>query len=436
MNRFVDTDIDGISFASPLKRPKVPEIRKSKLGALTKDLVSSKFPNFIPHITLCYLSDESSTEKYLGLSLQDITNQFVTINELEFSGADGVKETIYLQQNDVGVKSLLIDRVQEFINTLSKEEIDGINVWCNDASPQIAIIDIMDWGSEEIGKKIGAIASKVVGENHVIYHNEQPPPDGDRWVRIKQSKSILIKSTEGENKKKGTCEPGQRADLTGCIPASGERSGEGFKPEAPKVEESKVKKEFSEQEFEQWKKGLDKDQKEAFKYWGGGAFREIKQVLLDPDAPIVNTLNTPFPPEDQERYKRIGLAFKKALETAPEKQGEYCRGLNNLSQEQVEQFTKVGAIIDFKVSGSFTDSQKVVEKFAGSMMKAKTDKQFVIMKVSAPMVPLNGLVHIKKESEFIPKPGASYKVTKSEPTTIKNKNGSEVKGFIVYMEPA
>lgn len=43
----------------------------------------------------------------------------------------------------------------------------------------------------------------------------------------------------------GTCEPGQRSDLTGCTPASGERNGEGINnPEPPKVDMPKAPKTY------------------------------------------------------------------------------------------------------------------------------------------------------------------------------------------------
>lgn len=107
----------------------------------------------------------------------------------------------------VGQKSITGDDdpvlvVQDAWDSLTDEERDGIGVWVNRDVPHVVIIDVMDWGSEEVGKRIGAAAKKIVGEEHVIYHNEAGKPDGDSWVEIK---SLVfdpegLKSTKEEEK--------------------------------------------------------------------------------------------------------------------------------------------------------------------------------------------------------------------------------------------
>lgn len=164
-----------------------------------------KYPEYKPHMTLAYL-DPIISKSYVGLTPSFLGRQ-IRVDTLVFTGPDGVNETIHLSflPGLNGTKSLEEDplkKVQEIIDSCTEEELDGINVWFNTDKPHVVIIDIMDWGSEDVGKKIGKHAIKVVGDQHVIYHNEQGKPQGDSWTEVKPSRkkkalSAMNNSTGG-----------------------------------------------------------------------------------------------------------------------------------------------------------------------------------------------------------------------------------------------
>ncbi len=95
-------------------------------------------------------------------------------------------------------KSSPLTRLKTVLDSLSEEELDGIYVYLNENTPNIVIIDVLDWGDPKIGDRIGRAAAKIIGsDEHVIFHNEEAKPEGDGWVQvdptIKGTKSLRLK---------------------------------------------------------------------------------------------------------------------------------------------------------------------------------------------------------------------------------------------------
>lgn len=113
--------------------------------------------------------------------------------------------------------------LQDAINAHSVEEVEGINVWLNTNIPNRVIIDVLDWGSERIGCKIGKIAEQSLNnESKVEYRNEGAKPQASEgWVRVRKTNGTknLAWQTKGEGE---SCKLGETAASTGCIPASGD----------------------------------------------------------------------------------------------------------------------------------------------------------------------------------------------------------------------
>lgn len=77
--------------------------------------------------------------------------------------------------------------LQDVVDNLTDDKLSGIGVWVNTDQPHLVIVDIMDWGDPKVGEKIGKVAQKVVGEKHVVYHNEGGTPQGN-WIEVKKSR--------------------------------------------------------------------------------------------------------------------------------------------------------------------------------------------------------------------------------------------------------
>lgn len=90
--------------------PLIVEVESPQLRKLNADLMASfpienKFPEYKPHITLCYTTDGKIAEFYERLEAP-FTDQLITIEEFEWSGADGIKERIKLSfLPQFGIKS-------------------------------------------------------------------------------------------------------------------------------------------------------------------------------------------------------------------------------------------------------------------------------------------------------------------------------------------
>lgn len=82
------------------------------------------------------------------------------------------------------------DLIQKIVDGYTAEQLDGIYVYYyGDPGTSLCIVDIMDWGEESTGKKIGDAVSKIIGSDHVIYHNEQPKPKGQGWSTIRPTEA-------------------------------------------------------------------------------------------------------------------------------------------------------------------------------------------------------------------------------------------------------
>lgn len=78
------------------------------------------------------------------------------------------------------------DGVQDAVNAQTADDLVGIEIFLHADTPFIVVIDVMDWGDDAAGQKLGKAVAKIVGKDHVIYHNEQqPPPRCKPWEHIR-----------------------------------------------------------------------------------------------------------------------------------------------------------------------------------------------------------------------------------------------------------
>lgn len=104
--------------------------------------------------------------------------------------------------------------LQDTVNSLSDEELDGIAVYYTPDQPYQVCIDVMDWGDSDIGKVIGNAVEVLVGKDNVIWHNEQRPPKEREWEEVEPTRRK--KSLKG--KSKGFGQTPSPANLTGYQP--------------------------------------------------------------------------------------------------------------------------------------------------------------------------------------------------------------------------
>jgi hypothetical protein len=141
----------------------------------------------------------------------------------------------------LGGRPSLEDYLQAFVDKLPAGDMAGIEVYVHDGLPKIVIIDIMDWGEEAVGKRIGLYAQKRVGEEHVIYHNESATPTTNRsgkWKKISRTKKDMpqsFKAAAGPN----LMIAGMADDLVGLIAArraaNARKHQQAPRPPAPPV---------------------------------------------------------------------------------------------------------------------------------------------------------------------------------------------------------
>lgn len=95
-----------------------------------------------------------------------------------------------------GKKSLsneLSIALHEYQNKADEDAESGVVVWFSE-NPKRVVIDVMDWGDSDLAKQtIGKTATRLVGNSNIEWHNEQPPPDGINWIKVKSLPATTVR---------------------------------------------------------------------------------------------------------------------------------------------------------------------------------------------------------------------------------------------------
>lgn len=281
----------------------------------------------------------------------------------------------------------------------------------------------------------------------------------DRWAipMMKRSPFWARKSLGILTKAEGTCQQGERADLTGCTPASGEgggSSGGESKPEKKpddskqrdiqnvkealeRAKEAGKKKqveqlqqmlrdlgesEGNKQQVFSSKKEMDKWGKENFSSWEKGLSKEEKKALLQYAGPMFFDTNSSLrsdgsvPEKWKDSVKNLDAAIEKS--TIPNDIVAY-RGLwldgKEQSQKFVEKFVP-GAILSDPGFMSTSINREIASDFGGEKLGSGIVIEIKVPKGSKgaymDVLPENAK-HFKQNELLLPR-GAKFKVVSVE----------------------
>lgn len=399
-------------------------------------------PEYVPHVTLAYVRPGLG-EKYAGRDA--VEGLELTFTELDFADQEGAHTAVPLEEGapakavrkgsckpgetaaqtgctpaeggggggggSSGVQSPHLDKVRELMASGDLKSVSVVNDLAAEIFRHSRTGDPRPSGDE--------IAGLVQAANVKMSEAGSPyrfaPDKTGTWVNtvpaVKGPKGEIafhdgkfVDTAKAPTAKPQAAKPAEKPKPEGSRTES--------KPPPPDSGGSKAP-EYSEESYAKWKESLSPVEKKAAKFWGGGAFDEIKQVIRNPDGPVLDTLGKPMPEEDQKKYREVGEAFKAALERAPRKQGTYYRGLSNVPPAVAAQIATVGNVITHDAPASWTDDEKVAQKFAANRdtLFGPKDGEFVVIRMAGKGVPIKDLVHIKRESEYVVPHGQKFKVT-------------------------
>ena len=95
-----------------------------------------------------------------------------------FEEADKLRNQGKSLEGVSGAKSMAdtaVGDLQQFVESLSDQEKDGLGIWVNPGPPKMAIVDFMDWwgGEADAQQRIKSALAKWCGdEANVIVQNE------------------------------------------------------------------------------------------------------------------------------------------------------------------------------------------------------------------------------------------------------------------------